>query len=140
MVLMALARCSTSQSPSLLRPGVLLLLLLLAWLESDDRSEEVRRRGKGASTMKKSWSVFNGPALGMWPSRRCGVGEPSSRSRVRTCRAAMGATSMGMWGQEVRRRDCSLRWSGHGVSEEMEGGEGQLVKILGVGVSDQQRI
>jgi len=72
-------------------------------------SAVVRRTGKGASTMKKSWSVFKGPAFGSRFSRTRGLGLPSWRREWMTVCTAIGATSMGMEGQFVRRRGWSLR-------------------------------
>lgn len=68
-----------------------------------------RSVGKGASTMKKSWSVLRGPDFSRRVVRRVGEGEPRVRRERRTVGMAMGATSMGIVGQVVRRRDWFLR-------------------------------
>lgn len=81
-------------------------------------SDGRRSLGKGASTRKKSWSVFKGwvcsPSL-IGALRSLGRGLPSFWSSDITRRTARGATSIGIEGQFVRSR----RWS---FRESIEGG------------------
>ena len=61
--------------------------------------------------MKLSWSVLMGPAFARGLERTVGDGLPRV-CRMRSTRGvARGSTSMGIVGQDVRRRGRSLRWS-----------------------------
>lgn len=70
--------------------------------------------------MKKPWSVLRGPSLALAEGRMAGLTLPSSFNFRITRWAAIGATSIGIDFQFVRRRGWSLRWSKHCERELVE--------------------
>ena len=74
-------------------------------------SDGSRSGGKGASTIKKPWSVFSGPAFSIVLVRIVGLMLPSFFNSLRTRYTAIGATSMGIDFHAVNRRGLSFRES-----------------------------